>query len=356
MEKMKKIKVLVIDDSPFVREILSRSLEMDPDIKVVGTASDPYVARDKILRLKPDVLTLDIEMPRMSGLEFLQKLMKQYPLPVIMISAFTARGSQITLDALEAGAVDFILKPSSNNIEHGFNGLVREIQRKVKAAARVDMSKWNKRNLRNDRVHVEVNNNLQQRKNNQIIAIGASTGGTLAIKKIIERLPKYIPGILVVQHMPAGFTDIFSQRLNNLFDYDIREAKTGDRIIPGRILIAPGDYHMEMKKTGNDYWVHCSSGPKVKNVRPSVDVLFRSVIKCAGANAIGILLTGMGDDGADAMVEMRQAGIRTIAQDEESSVVFGMPKQAFLRGGVEKLVPIELIAHQITKYLKEMSK
>ena len=349
---MKKIRVLVVDDSAFVREILSRSLEMDPVIEVVGTASDPYKARDKILQLKPDVLTLDVEMPRMNGLEFLQKLMDQHPLPVIMVSVFTEKGSQITLDALLAGAVDFVQKPSKD-IERGLSAMIDEIQKKVKMAAHVDMS-WRKKIKKVSKTKPEK---IESYKSTscRVIAIGASTGGTLALRKILEGMPKDSPGILVVQHMPPGFTNIFAQRLNNLFDFDIREAKTGDRIVPGSVLIAPGGFHMEMLRSGDECWVHCNNGAKVNNFRPSVEVLFRSVTKYAGSESVGVLLTGMGDDGADAMVEMRRTGARTLAQDEESSVVFGMPKQAYLRGGVERLVPLEMISKHLREYLREMS-
>jgi two-component system chemotaxis response regulator CheB len=350
---MNKTKVLIVDDSAFVREILSQSLEMDPTIEVVGTAGDPYKARDKILQLNPDVLTLDVEMPRMNGLEFLQKIMQQHPLPVIMVSAFTDKGSQITLDALLAGAVDFVQKPSKD-IERGLSAMIEEIQKKVKMAAHVDMS-WRKKIKKVTKTKAEI---IESYKSTscKVIAIGASTGGTLALRKILEGMPKNSPGILVVQHMPPGFTRIFAERLNNLFDLDIREARSGDRILPGSVLIAPGDKHMEILRSGDECWVHCHSGPRIKGLRPAVEVLFKSVAKYAGGSAIGVLLTGMGDDGADAMVELRKTGARTMAQDEETSVVFGMPKQAYLKGGVEKLVPLEKISKHLKEYLREMSK
>jgi len=342
-----------VDDSALVREILSRGLSADPQIEVVGTASDPYVARDKIVQLKPEVLTLDVEMPRMDGVEFLRKLMPQYPLPVLMVSALTQRGKQITLEALEAGAVDFVTKPSTD-VARGLGEMLHELREKVKAVAKADVSHWKR-----DRQKVERREPEPRRTSlalaestDKVIAIGASTGGTEAIRKIIRELPGDMPGVVIVQHMPAGFTKMFAERLNEQSAMEVKEAETGDRVMTGRILIAPGDFHMELRRSGGIYQVNCTSSEKVCGHRPSVEVLFRSVAKYAGANALGVMLTGMGSDGAEGMLEMRKAGARTMAQDEASSVVFGMPKEAFARGGAEKLVSIDAITDELMRLLR----
>ncbi len=348
------IKVLIVDDSALVREILARGLSRDPEIEVVGTASHPYQARDLILQKKPDVLTLDVEMPRMDGLEFLRKLMPQYPLPVIMVSALTERGSRITLEALEAGAIDFVLKPSSD-VARGLGAMMAELVKKIKVAARVDVSRWKKRLYRRVDTRQAAPGRTSVNTTEKIIAIGASTGGTEAIKQIITNFPADMPGVVVVQHMPAGFTRMFAERLNEISAMSVKEAETGDRVIAGRVLVAPGGLHMRLVRSGGIYRVYCSAGNLVNGHRPSVEVLFRSVASAAGARAIGIMLTGMGNDGAEAMVEMRRAGARTLAQDQSSSVVFGMPREAYERGGAERLVPLEKIPLVIQEYLREMN-
>lgn len=350
----KKVRVLVVDDSALVREILSRGLAMDSRIEVVGTASDPYVARDKIVQLKPDVLTLDVEMPRMDGVDFLRRLMPQYPLPVLMVSALTQRGKQITLEALEAGAVDFVTKPSTD-VARGLSTMIKELREKVKAIASVDVSHWKRdRSKIKSRPKIASSRALAE-STDKVIAIGASTGGTEALRRVLTELPGNTPGIVVVQHMPAGFTQMFADRLNDQCAMEVREAKTGDRVLAGRVLIAPGDYQLEVKRSGGIYQVNCRPGEKVCGHRPSVDVMFRSVAQFVGTNAVGVMLTGMGADGADAMVEMRKLGARTMAQDEASSVVFGMPKEAYVRGGAEKLVPLDNISDEILKLLSSSS-
>ncbi len=346
----RKVRVLVIDDSALVREVLSRGLSMDPEIEVVGTASDPYIARDKILALRPDVLTLDVEMPRMDGVEFLRRLMPQYPLPVLMVSSLTQEGKQITLEALEAGAVDFVSKPSTN-IAQGLTGMLRELRAKVKMASTANVSRWKRDKAEVAKAPVRPVRSLAE-STDKVIAIGASTGGTEALREVVTSFPPDTPGVVIVQHMTAGFTKMFAERLNTLSAMEVKEAQTGDRVMVGRVLIAPGDFHMQLLRSGGIYQVKCFQGETVCGHRPSVEVLFQSVAKAAGANAVGVMLTGMGYDGADAMLTMRNAGARTLAQNEATSVVFGMPKEAYLRGGAEQLVPLNNIANTIRSLLE----
>lgn len=345
----KKIRVLIIDDSALIREVLSKGLAMDPSIEVVGTASDPYVARDKIVYLTPDVLTLDVEMPRMNGVEFLKKLMPQYPLPVVMVSSLTQKGKKITIEALEAGAVDFVTKPTTD-IARGLASMIMELRTKIKIAATANVSHWKKSRPTVQSNLVSQNHTLTHSKYN-VIAIGASTGGTEAIRKIITTFPTIMPSILIVQHMPPGFTKMFADRLNQLSLLEVKEAVTGDQVIPGRVLIAPGDAHMTIKRSGGVYNVICSKGEKVNGHCPSVDVLMYSVAKEVGQNSIGIILTGMGGDGAKGLLAMRKTGAKTLAQDEKTSVVFGMPKVAYEIGAAEKLCALDDITPEIIKIL-----
>jgi two-component system, chemotaxis family, protein-glutamate methylesterase/glutaminase len=346
-----KIKVLVIDDSALVRDILTRGLSADSEIEVVASASDPYIARDKILKYNPDVLTLDVEMPKMDGVEFLRRLMPQYPIPVVMVSALTQKGKQVTFDALEAGAVDFVTKPTSD-IARGLNQMLAELREKVKISARAKVE-IKSRTIIEKPQHVQFEKHALSDSTDKVIAIGASTGGTEAIRCVLGQLPVSIPGIVIVQHMPEGFTKMFAQRLNDQCAISVKEAEPGDRIISGRALIAQGNFHLVVNRSGGYYHVDCYYAEKVCGHRPSVEVLFNSVAQHVGPNAIGIMLTGMGHDGADAMAAMRMAGARTLAQDEASSVVFGMPKEAFKRGGAEKLVPLSLIAPTLVNILAE---
>lgn len=346
-----KVKVLIVDDSAMVRQILTDGLSSDPRIQVVGSASDPYVARDKILELKPDVLTLDVEMPRMDGVEFLRRLMPQYPLPVLMVSALTQKGKQITMEALEAGAVDFVTKPSTD-VARGLNEMLIDLIEKVKAVSKANVKSYAKERSR--AVHTSrISSKALAESTDKVIAIGASTGGTEAIRQIISAFPADTPGVVIVQHMPSGFTKMFADRLNAKCEMTVKEAQSGDRILAGRILIAPGDYHMTVKRSGGMYLVNCRDGEKVCGHRPSVEMLMQSVAKNVGSNSIGVMLTGMGHDGANGMLALRNAGARTLAQDESTSVVFGMPKAAFDRGGAEKYVPLHKISQTVLNLLAE---
>ena len=324
---------------------------MDPAIEVVGTAADPYIARDRIVQLKPDVLTLDVEMPRMDGVEFLRRLMPQYPLPVLMVSALTQKGKQITLEALEAGAVDFVTKPSTD-VARGLGEMIAELRAKVKDVSTANVSAWKHEDKSKSPVRPVTATRSLAESTDKVIAIGASTGGTEALREVITAFPPDTPGVVIVQHMPAGFTKLFADRLNTQSQMEVKEAETGDRVMTGRVLIAPGDFHMQLFRSGGIYQVKCVKGETVCGHRPSVEVLFESVAKAAGANAIGVMLTGMGHDGADAMVQMRKAGARTLAQNEATSVVFGMPKEAYLRGGAEQLLPLDRIAGTVRLLLE----
>ncbi len=347
---MKRIRVLVVDDSALVRELLTAGLAKDPELEVVGSAANPFIARDKIVELRPDVLTLDVEMPRMDGVDFLRRLMPQYPIPVIMVSALTQKGAQITLEALEAGAIDFVTKPSTD-VARGLNQMLADLRQKIKMAAKVDLSAWKNRAVRRESPGpVKVRTALSE-STDKVIAIGASTGGTEAIRRVISAFPANMPGIVIVQHMPPGFTKHFSDNLNEICEMDVQEAKSGDRVMPGRVLIAPGGKHMTVRRSGGIYLVDCQEGENVNGHCPSVDVLFHSVARYVAGNAVGVILTGMGGDGADGLLAMRQAGARTIAQDEATCVVFGMPKVAIDRGGVEKIGPLDSIPQMIVSTL-----
>ena len=345
------IRVLIIDDSALVRQILAQGLAADPAFEVVGTAVDAYEARDKIVELQPDVLTLDVEMPRMDGVQFLRRLMPQYPLPVVMVSTLTQRGAKVTIDALEAGAVDFVAKPSSGQ-GLGLANIIGELRAKLKTAAGVDVSSWKGRGLQRPSPF-EGPAPLPPGAADRIIAIGASTGGTEAIRQLVEGFPAAMPGVVIVQHMPAGFTRMFAERLNQLCAMEVKEAAHGDKVRPGLVLIAAGGHHMRLARAAGGYEVQCGGGEKVSGHCPSVDVLMQSVASVAGARAIGLLLTGMGSDGADGLCALRRAGGRTLAQDQASSVVFGMPRVAFERGGVERLVPLDQMAAATLRLLEE---
>ena len=345
----KKIKVLIVDDSALVRSILEAGLDKDPMITVVGTASDPYIARDKILQLEPDVLTLDVEMPRMDGVAFLQKLMPQYPIPVIMVSALTERGKKITMDALEAGALDFVTKPSSG-VSRGLNAMMADLREKVKIAAAADVSHWAGRTTTKPKIHHEAR--ILSGGTDKVIVIGASTGGTEAIRTMMKMFPVSTPGVVIVQHMPPGFIEAFAESLDRQSAMTVKEAATGDRIIPGRVLIAPGGKQMTVYRSGGVYLTRIFEGDRVNGHCPSVETLMNAAAEQVGDNAIGVMLTGMGGDGAKGLLAMRKAGSRTFAQDEKTSVVFGMPKVAYEIGAVEKLLPIDGIVPAILKSLE----
>lgn len=341
------IKVLVVDDSALVRKVLTDELNKQPDIQVVGSAIDPYAARDKIVKLKPDVLTLDLEMPRMDGLSFLEKLMKHYPMPVVVVSSLTPRNSENALRALHLGAVDVICKPGSTYSTHNIS---RDIIKAVRAAslAKFTIGKKEQHETRKPKfAHTGYSMNGLAQTTQKLIAIGASTGGTKAIERVIKDLPVQIPGIVIVQHMPPVFTKTFADRLNTVCNLTVVEAQDGDLVQSGKVLLAPGNYHVQVEKSGVKYYVKLRQGPPVNHHRPSVDVLFNSVAKSAGANAIGIILTGMGRDGASGMLEMKNAGAYTFAQDEATSVVYGMPKEAKRIGAVDELLPLDAISGAI---------
>ncbi len=353
----KIIRVLIIDDSALVRDILSKGLGSDPGIEVVGTAPDVFVARDIIVRVKPDVLTLDVEMPRMDGIEFLRKLMPQYPIPVVVVSSLTQKGKDVTMQALEAGAVDYVSKPMANLAE-GLQGMMNELRTKVKIASTANVSHWKNKKFENAD---EAKPNLTGSKalaesTDKIIAIGASTGGTEAIRKVVSYLPPNTPGIVIVQHMPAGFTKTFADRINQVAMMNAKEAEDGDRIINGRILIAPGDYHMKVERSGGRYEVRLIQTDKVNGHRPSVDVLFHSVAQQVGANAYGVILTGMGNDGAQGLKAMKQNGAKTFGQNQSTSVVYGMPKVAFDVGAVDIQLPLDEIPKRLIAQIENDKK
>ena len=330
------IGVLVVDDSAIVRKVLSEELSRERGIEVVGTAPDPYVARDKIVRLKPDVITLDIEMPRMDGLTFLKKLMKYHPLPVIIVSSLTKKGGKLAMEALSLGALEVISKPSAS---YSVGDMGVQLADKIRAVANVNMkAKIETQPQQEPPPERAGSAKALAATTNKILAIGASTGGTEAIKAVLLGMPPNAPGIIVVQHMPAKFTTSFAERLDSLCAIRVKEAQDGDSVVNGQALIAPGNYHMLLRRSGARYYVQVKNGPMVHHQRPSVDVLFKSVADYGGSNAVGVILTGMGADGADGLLQMRRAGARTIAQDERTCVVFGMPKEAIKREAAEKVV------------------
>lgn len=339
---MKPVRVLVVDDSVMFRSLLVKCLNEDPNIEVVAEAGNPYDARDAILKYKPDVMTLDVEMPRMNGIDFLKKLMPQYPLPVVVISALDGR----VFDALEAGAVDFVGKPSNLNREQLAEFMKNELCAKVKIASTAKVGSFKKVEPAPAAVSKILGGGTDR-----IVAIGASTGGTEAIFEVVKRMKRDIPGVVIVQHMPPGFTKMYADRLNNQCEVAVKEAVTGDRVLPGQVLIAPGDRHMRLVKVGNDFQVECKGTERVNGHCPSVEVLFSSVAKAAGKKAIGVILTGMGGDGGRGLLEMRTAGAQTIGQDESSCVVYGMPKVAYDLGAVQYQLELTQITAKIYQLL-----
>ena len=356
---MAKIRVLTVDDSALMRQVLATLLSKDSDIEVIGAAPDPYIAREKIKALNPDVLTLDVEMPKMDGLTFLEKLMHGHPMPVVMVSSLTEAGCQTTLRALELGAVDFITKPKID-LREGMEEVAQDLIGKVKAAAvaKVKGTGSAKRCLsplpeggQAPAKRREPVPTAMIKTTDTIIAIGSSTGGTEAVKEVLEALPPNTPPIVITQHMPERFTKTWADRMNSLCRISVKEAEDGDSVLPGHALVAPGGYHMALVRSGARYTVRINQDPPVNRHRPSVDVLFASVARYAGANAVGVILTGMGGDGAKEMLSMKQAGAFTIAQDEASCVVFGMPKEAIKLGGVDKVLPLGEIAGAVLEYV-----
>lgn len=340
---MRPIRVLVVDDSIMFRNMLVKGLDADPNIEVVAQAQDAYEARDAIVKYRPDVMTLDVELPRMSGIEFLRKLMPQYPLPVVMISALNDK----VFDALEAGAVDFVNKPANLNRDQLNDFLTQELAAKVKIASTAKVGKLK-------RVDSDAVSGQQLSANrDRIVAIGASTGGTEAIFEVVKRFRRDIPGVVIVQHMPPGFTKMYADRLNNQCEVAVKEAQTGDRVLTGQVLIAPGDRQMRIVKVNGFYQVECRGNERVNGHCPSVDVLFNSVAKVAGKNAVGVILTGMGGDGAKGLLEMRNAGAQTIGQDEATCVVYGMPKVAYDIGAVQYKMAVSAIAGKVYSLLSK---
>ncbi len=338
------IKVLVVDDSALVRKLLTEELSRYDDITVVGTAVDPYVAREKIIALKPDVITLDVEMPRMDGLSFLVKLMKHYPVPVIIVSSLTPTNSDAAIRALSLGAVDVIGKPGS---AMSVPDISRQLVQSIRAASRAKLQKRVEPTTTGPVVSRHATALAGLAMTHKVIALGASTGGTQALEAVLTKLPPAMPGIVICQHMPEKFTASFAQRLNSCCALEVREAKDGDAVVPGVALVAPGNFHMMLTLSGAQYQVRVKDGPRVHHQRPAVDVLFASVAKYAGRNAVGAIFTGMGADGAKGLLQMREAGAHTIAQDEASCVVFGMPREAIKLGAAAEVLPLDEIAEAL---------
>ncbi|PIF74453.1 response regulator receiver-modulated CheB methylesterase [Variovorax sp. 54] len=350
----KKIKVLCVDDSALIRSVMSEIINSQPDMTVVGTAADPLVARDLIKVTNPDVLTLDVEMPRMDGLEFLEKLMRLRPMPVVMVSSLTERGSEIALRALELGAIDFVTKPRLG-VRDGLLNYTELIAGKIRTAASARLLPARPAATAARPAHEAAPEALLRSpllSTEKLLIIGASTGGTEAIREVLQPLPPDAPAVLIAQHMPAGFTRSFAQRLDGLCRIRVKEAEQGERVLPGHAYIAPGGFHLSLARSGANYVAHLDQEPPVNRHRPSIDVLFDSAAKHAGKNAIGIILTGMGKDGAEGLLRMRRAGAHTLAQDEASCVVFGMPREAVALGAVDEVSPLNEISRRVMAHLR----
>ncbi|HEX5229756.1 MAG TPA: chemotaxis response regulator protein-glutamate methylesterase [Bryobacteraceae bacterium] len=353
--KGEPVRVLIVDDSAVVRQTLTDVLSSDPGIAVIGAAANPFIAADRIREEVPDVITLDIEMPGMDGLTFLQKIMSQHPIPVVICSSLVEEGAQSTVRALEYGAVDIIAKPrlGSKQFLEESTMLLCEA---VKAAASARLRPYSPSRVVEPKLTADAilprGTGAMLETTEKVVVIGASTGGTEALRSLLEALPGDAPGIVIVQHMPEAFTRAFANRLDSLCKISVKEAESNDTVLRGRALIAPGNHHALLKRSGARYFVEIKDGPLVSRHRPSVDVLFRSAARYAGANAVAVILTGMGDDGARGMLEMKQAGAATIAQDEATSVVFGMPKEAIKRGAVDTILPLEAIAGSILNHAR----
>jgi two-component system, chemotaxis family, protein-glutamate methylesterase/glutaminase len=355
---MKSIKVMVVDDSAVVRQVVAGLLDASPDIEVIAAVADPLLAIERLKLQWPDVIVLDVEMPRMDGLTFLRKIMQERPTPVVICSTLTEKGAKTTLEALAAGAVAIITKPklglkqflhdSSNDLVSTVRGAARANVRRLALRTGVPLVAPPPKNTA-DVILMAQSGKAMTQTTERLVAIGTSTGGTQALEEVLTALPRVSPGIVIVQHMPEKFTAAFAARLNSLCEITVKEAENNDRIVPGQALIAPGGRHLLIKRSGAQYFVEVLDGPLVNRHRPSVDVMFRSAAKSAGSNALGVIMTGMGDDGAAGLLEMRTAGARTVAQDEASCVVFGMPKEAIKRGGVERTVALSAMAQEILK-------
>jgi len=340
----RKVRVLIVDDSAFVRKVLTEKLSADEDIEVIGAAPDPFVARDLIVEMSPDVITLDIEMPRMDGITFLKKLMQHYPLPVIIVSSLSNNNSMLAMEALECGAVEVMSKP---NTAYSIGDIGVVLADKIKAAAVAKLRDCNEVKVRSVTPHYTPVRLAMTRTTDKVVAIGASTGGTKALEKLLLTLPANCPPIIIVQHMPELFTRSFAMRLDEICAMEVKEAEDGDSVITGRVIIAQGNSHLLLRRSGARYYVEVKSGPLVSRHRPSVDVMFKSVAGTAGRNAVGVILTGMGNDGAAGMKMMHDSGAATIAEAEDSCVVFGMPREAIEAGGVDHVVTLDLIPAKI---------
>ncbi|WP_413576014.1 protein-glutamate methylesterase/protein-glutamine glutaminase [Bdellovibrio sp. HCB290] len=344
-----KIKVLIVDDSAVIRKLLEKIFSSTTDIEVVGTASDPYIARDKLVALKPDVMTLDVEMPRMDGISFLEKVMQHFPTRTIIFSSLAKTGSETYLRALEAGAIEIMEKPSID-VSQSLEVLGREIVERVRMVARARIQVKTKVVAPTAQV-AKVDRTSLARTTHQMIAVASSTGGTEALKVFLSGMPANIPGTVVVQHMPPGFTKSFADNLNAMFPFEVKEAQEGDQVVPGRVLIAPGNFHMEITRSGAFYYVKLHQNPPMHSVRPAADYLMKSVAKYAGKNAMGVVLTGMGKDGAEGLLEMKNAGAFTVAQNEETCVVYGMPAAAVALGAADKVMALDRISGELLKQL-----
>jgi two-component system chemotaxis response regulator CheB len=354
---MKKINVLIVDDSAVVRQVLTGLLEQDPAIHIMGAASDPLFAMERMSKQWPDVIVLDVEMPRMDGISFLKKIMAERPTPVVICSTLTEAGAETTMQAMSAGAVSIVTKPKVG-LKRFLEDASSDIVGAVKAASHANVRRMRlpaaplpvQPKLSADAVLPAGGGHALAQTTERIVAIGTSTGGTQALEVVLTALPRVCPGIVIVQHMPEKFTAAFAARLDGICRIEVREAQNNDRVVPGRALIAPGGRHMLLKRSGAQYFVEVVDGPLVNRHRPSVDVLFRSVARVAGKNAVGIIMTGMGDDGANGLLEMRQAGAPTVAQDEATCVVFGMPKEAIKRNAAERILPLHGMAEEIVRH------
>ncbi|HPI39744.1 MAG TPA: chemotaxis response regulator protein-glutamate methylesterase [Pseudobdellovibrionaceae bacterium] len=339
---MKKIKLLIVDDSAVIRKLLEKIFSSAPNIEVVGAAIDPYMARDLIAKHRPDVMTLDVEMPKMDGISFLEKVMQHFPIRTVIFSSLTKMGSETYFKALEAGAIEVLEKPSID-VSKGIESVSKLLIDKINQVSQAQLR---------PKTHITQNKTSLARTTHQIVAIASSTGGTEALKTYLAGMPPNIPGTLIVQHMPPGFTKSFAENLNKMFPFEVREAQTGDQVVPGRVLLAPGNFHMEIKRSGAYYHVLLHQNPPLHNVRPAADFLLKSVAKHIGKNAIGVVLTGMGKDGAEGLLEMKKAGAMTYAQNEATCVVYGMPGAAVAAGAVDQILPLTEIAPQILKSIQ----
>jgi two-component system chemotaxis response regulator CheB len=347
---MSKIRVLIVDDSAVIRRLLEKFLSSSPDIEVVGSAADPYIARDKLVALKPDVMTLDVEMPRMDGISFLEKVMQHMPTRTIIFSSLAKTGSETYFRALEAGAIEIMEKPSID-VSQSMETLATSIVEKVKIVARARINPIKK--ISGTSLVEKPKNTSLARTTHQLIAVASSTGGTEALKVFLSGMPANIPGTLVVQHMPPGFTKSFADNLNKMFPFEVKEAQEGDQVIPGRVLIAPGNYHMELYRSGAYYHVKLHQEAPLHSVRPAADYLMRSVAKFVGKNACGVVLTGMGKDGAEGLLEMKKAGAYTVAQSEQTCVVYGMPGAAANIGAVDRILDLDKIADHLLEKISQ---